>query len=309
MDYYGNNLYGNYGGYGYGNNMMGGYYPNMGTPIVYNQMPQSLPNALNDDEIKSLRGRRGPAISLAVDPLDFTASMCTHRENGRDVVVQLQGTDEVYCPICGEQWDPNPITEEEASDLVKKLVDQFQNMKWIGNLPVNVIREYCQMLPLIKKFPDLYKYAVKQFDSYTNQAAFMNANEAGIYNQYNSLMNPAYGMMGGYQMPQMGYGAPVQQANPYVNPMQAPIAGQPQQQPVQQQPVGYVPAAVQAPSQPYPFQQPMQAPIMPQMGYGQPVPAPTGYPQYSPVFQPQQQQVAAPEAEQKTETKEETVNL
>jgi hypothetical protein len=115
----------------------------------------------------------------------------------------------------------------------------MQNAKWVGELPANVVREFFAMMPLIEKFPELYKYSMKNFNKYANQNNMFNAADANIYAMYNGLFSGAgayanpyqQAMNGYYQQQPMGMGyyqqpmqqqAPQQAANPNVNPMQQP---------------------------------------------------------------------------------------
>lgn len=321
MDYfnqqYPNNMY------GYG----GGYYGQQGMPQYWNgnpYMPQSIPmpqnvNALSDEEITVLRNAKPQSkINLTVDQTDYLRSLCTHKnsQTHTDVAQMVNdGSGMMWCPICGEKWDPTQLTKEQVKDLVDQFVSQIQNMKWIGDLPIEVTREYCAMLPLIKKFPDLYEYAVNNYDKYANSNPYQMAQDNSVYNQFNQLMNGGFQQypMGGYmpngyyQQPMMGQMQPMgQPANPNVNPMQAnvptPQQYQPQAQMMPQQPQSYVPNG-------YYGQPMMNPPMAPQMGMGQPMPPMPG--QYSPVYQPAQQAApaAAPQAQPATETKTEQVNL
>jgi hypothetical protein len=166
--------------------------------------------------------------------------MCTHKDNGREVVQLLQdGSGDAYCPICGKRWKPEQLSQEDLQALVDQLICQMQNAKWVGELPANVVREFFAMMPLIEKFPELYKYSMKNFNKYANQNNMFNAADANIYAMYNGLFsgagayaNPYQQAMNGYYQQQptgMGYyqqpmqqQAPQQAANPNVNPMQQP---------------------------------------------------------------------------------------
>ena len=310
------------GGYGYGQPMpMPGYYNYQ--PYMYQNapMPQNL-NALTNDEIKILRSARPASkINLNIDQEDYLRAMCTHKDNstGNDVVYQINdGSGEVYCPICQERWNPDKMTKEEVTDLVNGFVSQIQNMKWVGDMPVDVIREYCAIIPLIRKFPDLYEYAVNNFNKYAGANPYYNAAEAAIYSQYNSLMSGGYAVPQGYYGQGVpGYGAPQpfmnppmgQPANPNVNPMQAPtMYPQGQQAPAYGYPApqGYYP-------QPQPGYYGQGAPTTYGAPQGQPMPqTPQPYsPVFNPAAQPQAPQGGQPQqsAQPQTETKEEKVNL
>ena len=111
----------------------------------------------------------------------------------------------------------------------------MQNAKWSGEFPQQVAREYFAMIPLLEKFPELFKYASKNFGRLMGQSGMFNAQDANIYNMYNSLFtggaNPYYAQQNPY-MASAAYQQPapagqVQQANPAINPMQQPVYGAP----------------------------------------------------------------------------------
>ena len=222
------------------NPYMGGQNPYfMGQPTYYNQAMQapSNQNALTNEEIQRLRSTRPTdTLNLSVEPEEILRAMCTHKDNGRDVVQMVQdGSGDVWCPICGKRWSPEQLSLEEVTDLTNRLIGQMQNARWSGEYPQAVAREYFAMIPLLEKFPELFKYATKNFNRYMGQAGMFNAQDANIYNMYNSLFTGGAGAYGYAQPnPYMASGAmamkpaaPVQQANPAINPMQAPVYGAP----------------------------------------------------------------------------------
>lgn len=252
--YYGQQVAGQpyYGAYDpnmYGYSAMG--YANIPTPA--NQ------NALTGEEIQILKNARPTSkIDLAIDRNDVLRSMCTHKDNGRDVVMQVNdGSGDVYCPICGCRWKPDMKSKEEVEEIVSELLDQMENAKWTGDLPVDVTRELFTLMPLLKKYPEIHEFAMNTFNKYYSARGMYNAQDTNIYGMYNSLFGagvPAGGYMGapmqGYygqqqNAPQGYYGQPAQtyapagmQASPMMNPMQAPVYGvnpaAPNQQFVQQ---------------------------------------------------------------------------
>lgn len=242
---------------------MGGYpmgYPMngfMAQPMMaaQNMLVPQMNNALTEEEIKMLIALRPQGVvNLSIDQNDYYRSMCTHKHQHRDVVQQLaDGSGLVYCPICGAKWNPNSLTRDEVEQLVDQLISAMQNVKWTADLPAQLVREYFTMIPLIKKFPDLYEYGAKAFDKFLNQNGWQIAGDSNIYALYNSLFggypqamnfgfNPmAMGMapqydpnvmmqqqMGYYQQPvqQMQTPAPqvITPADPNMNPMQQPMA-------------------------------------------------------------------------------------
>lgn len=229
----------------------GGYDPNMYSyqAMGYNtNIPTPAnQNALTAEEIQILKNARPTSkIDLSIDRTDVLRSMCTHKDNGRDVVMQVtDGSGDVYCPICGHRWKPDMKTKEEVQVLVSELIDQMENAKWAGDLPVDLTRELFTLIPLLNKYPDIHEYAMNTFNKYYSARGMYNAQDTNIYGMYNSLFGagmPATGYMGApmqgyygqtqqpmnqgyYGQTQQGYvpnGAP---ANAMVNPMQAPTYG------------------------------------------------------------------------------------
>lgn len=227
-------------GYGYGMYDSNPYFQQQ----PFQQQPMQVPqmqNALTNEEIQRLRSLRPTtSLNLSVDQEEVLRAMCTHKDNGREVVQLLQdGSGDAYCPICGKRWKPEQLSQEDLQALVDQLICQMQNAKWVGELPANVVREFFAMMPLIEKFPELYRYSMKNFNKYANQSGMFNAADASIYAMYNGLFsgagayaaNPYQQAMNGYYQQPMGMGyyqqpmqqqAPQQAANPNVNPMQQP---------------------------------------------------------------------------------------
>lgn len=232
---------GNYYGGGY-NPAYDAYYS---TPYVQGRMPNTPPveNALSGEEIKILMNTKpnSDKLNLNISNEDYLRSMCTHRDlNGNDAVREMtDGSKNVWCPICGAIWNPTEVPLEEVKDAVKTIINHMENAKWIGNYPKAVTRQYFNMLPLLRKFPDLYDYAGKSFDSIVSQRAIYNSPDNSLYNEYNQLYNGMSNYNNPwlyYQQPNMGYQQPMgnpnynippapmqppQMANPAVNPMQA----------------------------------------------------------------------------------------
>lgn len=311
----------NYGyGYGYGQPMYQqpyGYDPNPYFAYQPMMQPQNMrqpqnQNALTPEEIQKLRNDRpnSNVLNLNIDPNDILRGVCTHKDNGRDVVQMVQdGSGDVYCPICGERWNPESMSKEEVEELVNKLIAQMQNAKWTGEFPANVVREYFTMIPLLRKFPDLYQYGAKNFESLLNQRGYYSAGDANIYAQYNSLWGPGMGYgqpmyqnpymanqpMGGYyQQPvQQQNPAQAQPASPNVNPMQAPVYGTP----------GFNPQfANQANNM-------MGGTYYQQPAYGAPVYATPQQPVAQPAAQPQQAAPAQATAQPAQQPAQQTTNV
>lgn len=228
---YGNQYYNNAQG------MMGT--PFMGNPYVNQPAPTpNLVSTLSEEEYKLIQNSPAKEFNITIDPKDNIRSFCNHRDihTGQDRVQQINdGTEDVYCPICGERWNPTRLDREEVEDTVQKINNIMQNCKWVGDLSIPLTRDYFSLLPLLNKLPELYEQAMNRYSKYTNQSAYTDANDANVYYQFNALMNrapmmtPNYGqpIYNNYQNPAMNqqvqypYGQQPM-GNPMNNPMQAP---------------------------------------------------------------------------------------
>ena len=289
MDMYNNNYYGQQPNY-YGGAAM------YNAPMYYNNAmitPQNNPS-LTAEEMKLIQTQNPSKIDISISEVDKFRAICNHKDQNKvDRVCQVQdGSGDVFCPICNYRWNPENLSKDEVKELCDKLIAAMQNAKWVGDYGVQLTRDYFAMIPLLEKFPDLYEYAMTQFNKYCSTNGYQNANDAAIYNQYNSLM--------GYSAPNYGYGP--QYNNPYMNQpqyQQAPVYGNPyaqQQAPVAQNatdvnPMQANPYMAQQPVYGNPYMnQPQYAPIAPTPGVGAPM-GTMQAPNYAPAAaQPQQAQ-------------------
>lgn len=229
--------------YGYPQTYGNGFMPNF-QPQMQQQMmqPQNV-NAITEEEMNFIKQSKPDMLDINVSQADNIISMCTHKHNGMDMVQQVSdGTGDVWCPICNQRWTPTSDTsEDEVKNLIEKLVDHMQTSKWVGDLPTELVRDYYSMIPLLNKFPDIYKYAMRTFNKYLGTTGYTDANEASIYAQYNRMMHnsPMYPVYP--QQPTM---------QPNMQPMQQAPMMQPNMQPMQQTPM----------MQPAPMVNPMQTP-------------------------------------------------
>lgn len=190
-------------------------------PAYYNTgmiTPQNNPS-LTAEEMKIIQQVNPSKIDITITEADKLRAICNHKDQNKvDRVAQVQdGSGDVFCPICNSRWNPENLTKEQVQEVCNELISAMQNAKWVGDYGVQLTREYFAMIPLLEKFPDLYEYAMKQFNKYCSTNGYQSANDAAIYNQYNSLMGysaaPNYGTPQGYygmgmvQQP-AGYGQP-----------------------------------------------------------------------------------------------------
>ena len=296
---YNGGYYNGFGTAGYGNTVFPQYNNLYGYNVYQPQqikVPQNQ-NALTNEEIQTLENSKpSNKIDLTVDPTELLRAVCSHKKNGYDVVQRLNDeTNQVYCPICGEKWTAEQLDQEQLEGMTNDFISQIQNAKWLGDLPIELTRQYCGIIPLIRKFPAIQKLAMSNFEKYYGQNQFQTGHDASIYAQYNSLFGPAVGYPQQTNIP--GY-YPAQQMAPnqqfaqqgYYNQPQAPVAP-PTVNPMQA-PMGYNPAApnqqfAQQAAMMMPYGQPQQQVAMPQ---AQPQAAPATPNFGVPTYQPQAQQ-------------------
>ena len=297
---YGNAAYGN-AAYGYGYNyptpISGAYGYSAYTPNQSFKVPQNQDSLTAEERQLISSAKPASALDLNIEPVEEVASKCNHKENGVDISRRLNNGRR-FCPRCNETWSTISKTNEEVTELTNDVIDQIQVIKWVGDLPINTIRDYSGIIPLLKKLPALYNYAMKNFEKYNNSTAYQTQNDASIYAQYEALRTPQYGAP--YQQPY--YPQPQQQVGGYyAQPGQAPIAP-PTMNPMQA-PVGINPMA---PNQQFNQQ------VANMMPYGQPqVQQQAAVPQTAPATQQQAApfNYAAPQAYQPQATQNTTTTV
>lgn len=227
----------------------------------YNYMGMQQPvakvmNNLSAEEIKSLQQTQ-EEFRLNLTEREALQAGCNHRslDGMTDSLEYDPVSHQARCTICGYVFRPiEPDTNiEDIEDDCDRIVDILQTIKiMFTDLPAKAAREYFMIIPLIKKIPDLFKMAAKNFSNHEfNGWNYQNKNMGGMamLNNLNSILGSGFNT-GFQQAPQpnmyggqpMGYpGAAYQQ--PMQQPMGNPF-GYPQgPQGFQQQPMmnGYQP--------------------------------------------------------------------
>lgn len=228
-----------YGGYG-----QYGMYPGAQYGIGFQQRPTpKYTQPLTPEQINRLRTQGNP-FKIEVSEDDLLRSACTHRENGTSTLV-YQGTDEkgnevVQCAICGEKFSMVEYDEKELQDAVDTIINLLQTSKTMYlDAPANLISQFYQIIPLLKKFPQLYQIAMNNFNKYEMTLGMnpgMNvAGGNGFQIMNGMLANPYMAMGQTYGQP---FGQPMGQPQVMQQPMQQPMM-QPQMNPwgYQQQPM------------------------------------------------------------------------
>lgn len=262
----------------YANNF--GYAYGVPRPQARNTQP------LTPEQISKLR-QDSNAFDMKVEVEDLWRAACTHKEkNGQSTLIANE--DGSYtCTICHETFKMCDSDRKEIEAAVNTLVDMLQTSKTVYlDAPEELIRQYFQMIPLLKKFPDLWDRAMKNFSMYEG-TAFTGVNQMGPgFSGFAALQNLMTNPYAGYgynayaqaapQQPVQGYGY---QPNGFYGQPMAPAYGAPVDPSAN--PMAYgVPGTVPAPTAPAPG-------VMP----GAAAPAPVATPAAPAQAEVQQQQV------------------
>lgn len=193
-------------------NGMYGYTYGFARPQAKNTQP------LTPDQINALR-RNGNAFDMKVSQEDLWAAACTHKEkNG--VSTLIQNADGSWtCTICHETFRMCENSREEIEAAVNQLIDMLQTSKTVYlDAPDALVQQYYQMIPLLKKFPDLWDRAMKNFAMYEGTSTgvnMMGPGYSGFAAMANLMANP-YGGFAPGQVPGMmpgGYPYPTAPVN------------------------------------------------------------------------------------------------
>lgn len=208
---------------------MNTYTPNYG-PQGYNFTgfnPNSIPkvmNVLSEEEIKELQ-QTASQFSLGLTQKEQLQAACNHRspDGLQDTLSFDPATGIARCTICGYEFRPvdNDTSLDSIRDAADSIVDILQTIKIMyTELPAEAAREYFQIIPLIKKVPQLFEFAAKNFAKHEyNGWNYQNRNMGGAA-MFQNLNN----MFGASMMQQPQYGAP--QGYPAQQPGM-PVAGNP----------------------------------------------------------------------------------
>jgi len=209
----------------YNNPQQFGYAYSVPRPMAKNTQP------LTPEQIAKLRNDSA-AFDMKVSQEDLWAAVCTHKEkNGQSTLIAVDDQGTMECTICHERFKMCDATREEVDKAVQTLIDMLQTSKTIYlDAPEELVRQYYQMIPLLKKFAGLWDHAIKNFAKYEGYVPTgvnpMAPGYSGFQAMQTLLSNPYGGMYGApaYQQPAApAYAYPAAPAAPYGYPA-APVA-------------------------------------------------------------------------------------
>lgn len=226
-------------------------------------MPQPIKpkmvNPLTPEERESLKVDN--SFNLNVTPAEMAQAVCTHKDPVKgEFAIVPNGDGTCTCSICHATFNPNQVDGDYVTAATETAINALETCKLMGlDMNPDVIRNYYQMIPFLKKLPQLYKLSNQSFNRYNQQQPVQNLNQPSYFNALNFLANPTVPMASQY-----GYGYAPQMGQP---PMMTPMMGMQQQMvpggnPFYAQPQAPV-AQAQQPVQPVPPVYQPQAPVQP----------------------------------------------
>lgn len=207
------------------NNM---YNPGFMGGAVYNPQPvkPKMTNPLTAEERDALKVDN--SFTLTVTPAEMAAAVCTHKDASKgefSIVPNADGT--CTCSICHTTFNPNIVDDATVNQACELVLNCLETIK-LMNLDANpeLIRGYFQMIPFLKKMPQLWKLSNNSFNRYNAQAPVQQATgNVSYFNALNMLQNPTvpmaqpYGYNYGFQQPMMGQPMMPQQMGMGMTPM------------------------------------------------------------------------------------------
>lgn len=206
-----------------------------------NQNMVKFNNPLTAEQIKRLQ-QKDTQFSLGLTEEEQLRGVCNHRnaEGTGDTLVYDPVTGEARCAICGYKFRPvePDVNLDDISEDVSRIVDILQTIKLMYiDLPANAALEYFQIIPLLEKIPQLFKFAAENMTKHECYNWQYNNRNMGAVNMFQNLTN-MFGAMNNmaYQQPQQ----------PMMNPAMNAPAGFPNAA-YGQNPFGYNGASMYAP--------------------------------------------------------------
>lgn len=211
--------------------MFGGMFP-QGQQYTPNRKPR-FTNPLTEEDKKSLKTQGG--FNLLVDEKDMKKAICTHKD-GDQISLKPNEDGTFTCWICGETFNLLDMQKQSVEEVTNNFIDILQSIKtYYLDIPAGVVTEFFQMIPFIKKTPEIYQIALNNYHGYETPMTGPNYPNNNMFGMYDAMANPGYAYN-----PNYGYQQPMGFAPQY----QPPMGYQPPQYP-QGMPMGAAPTMPQ----------------------------------------------------------------
>ena len=205
-------------------------------PRGMNYTPRQAPKftqPLTNEQIAKLRQGES-AIDWRISEMDLLRASCTHKEkNGTSALIK-KSNGLWHCTICGADFSMTYASEKQIQEAVDIIINFLQASKAMYlDAPESLIRNFYQIIPILEKFPTIYKLA---WDNFNMHEDYNNNNTQTVFgsdnNGFQALNNMiAYNNPIPQPSPFMYQQEPIPQPNPYDPRFMDPRYGYPQTPP------------------------------------------------------------------------------
>lgn len=163
---------------------------------MYNQPKQAQKTQpLNQEQINFLRSKGGSEFSMQLSEREQLEAICSHKDpaNNGDFTLNIdRNTGEATCTICGANF---PLLDIQNENEIKNSCDNvayiLENIKtFYLDMPYNVATDLMVIIPILKRIPELFKVALKNFKSHEVAQYGTNRYGTNAMAIYSNLSNP-----------------------------------------------------------------------------------------------------------------------
>ena len=155
--------------------MMNNMYPNgyampmgAGYPQPAAQQTGGNTNWLSPDKVARLK-KDNTQFSLSVSDEELLRGQCNHYNSDRTSALVENPDGSYTCSICGDSFNVHTGTTEDVKNAVQLVLDYMNTCKTSYlSLSPDAALTYFQIIPFLKKFPDLYDLAIKDYAKHNN---------------------------------------------------------------------------------------------------------------------------------------------
>lgn len=173
-------------------------------PIYRQQKNVQMSQPLTPEKYNIIKNKPSD-FNLSITDEDVYRAICTHKHPVTKEFTLVEnrsgGYGDTMCTTCYETFNlRDRLTEEEVQGIVNDMNDVLQTIKALYvNMPEATIEEFFQIIPLIKKVPQLYSIAMANFSNIENSGIATTSDPWG-FESYHALSS-------GYDTRGMAYGA------------------------------------------------------------------------------------------------------
>lgn len=108
-------------------------------------------------------------FDISISKEEDVAARCNHiRPSTKKSLIYPINEHELTCSLCKYVWSQEPKTKEEVESIVNNMIDVLQQLKMFG-LPATLINNVAQIIPILKRIPDIYEYGINNMFNTDNK--------------------------------------------------------------------------------------------------------------------------------------------